>query len=294
MALDAADLIDGMMNEQARVNSAIDAGDINNLVADTTGIQGERVGLIESFLTTVWTSPHILDEDAYSRAVMVDTPTVYWRLWDTFGGQFIFDFVNPGTDVNKGQVLGGVTLEVPGPLSGPGVTRAATLNGTTGYATAGALGLAGNFSFEAWVNHGGVAWAASLETVVASGGQGTYMGVNNGALFGSAVLGGVQQTVTGGAVSATGWHHLVVTWDGTTLRTYIDGVAGATAAPVGGATTMTGATLIGSFDTTTLFLNGSVSEVVVYPAALSAARVTAHYAARTAALQTVWSFFTWS
>ena len=57
MSLDATDLVDGLLNEQARVNSALDAGDINQLVADFQGVSGETVGMTESLSTTVTGNP---------------------------------------------------------------------------------------------------------------------------------------------------------------------------------------------------------------------------------------------
>jgi hypothetical protein len=59
MALDASDLIDGLVNEQARLNSAVDAGDINNLVADFSALSGETIGFqSDSIATVAMTTPH--------------------------------------------------------------------------------------------------------------------------------------------------------------------------------------------------------------------------------------------
>lgn len=51
MSLDGGDLIDGMLNEQARVNAAVDAGDVNDLVADYQQVTGEAIGLVETVST---------------------------------------------------------------------------------------------------------------------------------------------------------------------------------------------------------------------------------------------------
>lgn len=62
--LDASDFIDNLLDEQARFNSAVDDGDIANLVADFQTVSGELVGLTgaESVGTTTYTLPHNWDQ----------------------------------------------------------------------------------------------------------------------------------------------------------------------------------------------------------------------------------------
>lgn len=58
MALDASDLVESLMDEQARVNAAWDAGDVNNLVADVVGITGEGMGMTEALVQSATHPPH--------------------------------------------------------------------------------------------------------------------------------------------------------------------------------------------------------------------------------------------
>lgn len=65
MSLDASDLIDNLLDDQARVNSAVDDGDINSLVADAQQVTGEAVGLNGSETLTgsaTGSPPHKYDD----------------------------------------------------------------------------------------------------------------------------------------------------------------------------------------------------------------------------------------
>lgn len=71
MAIDAGDLVDHFLNDQARVNSAIDTGDVNNLVADFATLgSGELIGFQAETITPTATSPPHLWDDG----------TSYWGL----------------------------------------------------------------------------------------------------------------------------------------------------------------------------------------------------------------------
>lgn len=83
-----------------------------------------------------------------------------------------------------------------------------------------------------------------------------------------------------GTVFSTGvWHHVVGTWDNTTIKLYVDGVEVATS------TSTTGS--LGGFSTAPLnigrrglgdyYFDGSIDEVAVYESTLSPARILAHY-----------------
>ncbi len=54
-----------MLTEQARVNQAVDDGDVNNLISDFQGVAGELVGLTGAetvAATTVGNPPHKWDD----------------------------------------------------------------------------------------------------------------------------------------------------------------------------------------------------------------------------------------
>jgi hypothetical protein len=64
VSIDAGDLVDNSLNEQARVNSAIDTGDVNNLVADFAVLgSGEPIGFqADALATATSTPPHLWDD----------------------------------------------------------------------------------------------------------------------------------------------------------------------------------------------------------------------------------------
>lgn len=76
----------------------------------------------------------------------------------------------------------------------------------------------------------------------------------------------------------TKWNLYTMTWDGTTIRCYINGVAGGTAAPGGSINTAdTGVLTIGRDDGIGRFLNGAIDETRMYNRALTPAEVKQLY-----------------
>jgi hypothetical protein len=72
LSLDAADFVDSMLTEQARLNSAADDGDVNSLVADFQNVSGEKLGLAETITpSNVGVPPHKWDD--------AQSPWGYWR-----------------------------------------------------------------------------------------------------------------------------------------------------------------------------------------------------------------------
>ena len=81
------------------------------------------------------------------------------------------------------------------------------------------------------------------------------------------------------ALGTSTWTHLAMTWDGGTVRLYVDGALVATQASTGSLLTGTGALRIGGNSIRNEFFSGVIDEVRVYDRALSAARITADMAA---------------
>lgn len=63
MSVDANDLVEHYLDEQARINFAVDSGDINNLVGDIAGVSGETVGMTETVGTATTAPPHKYDDN---------------------------------------------------------------------------------------------------------------------------------------------------------------------------------------------------------------------------------------
>ncbi len=124
-----------------------------------------------------------------------------------------------------------------------------------------------------WVKHtpGGtqVAFAFGGQTAVGD----TYGFFSNGVFWQFWGLGGAADVNTSVAVSSTDWQHLCATYDGSTLQTYVDGVAAASAPRT--LITLTAQKLIIGESVTGVFsLNGSVDDVRAYDRVLSPLEVS--------------------
>lgn len=78
-------------------------------------------------------------------------------------------------------------------------------------------------------------------------------------------------------IDLTHWHHYVGTYDGATIRLYVDGVLVASEAKTGMIGVDTGSMFFGLDDGLARFFAGSMDEVRIYNRALSAAEVVEHY-----------------
>src|SRR5262249_20925031 len=100
------------------------------------------------------------DGSPYAYAVLVDGPSMYWRLGDA-SGTTLAD--SAGTD--PATRFGGVTLAQPGPLADGNF--AARFDGASGYLRAAnpAASLAGDLTIELWVN----AASSGRQTLISKG-----------------------------------------------------------------------------------------------------------------------------
>ncbi len=175
---------------------------------------------------------------------------------------------------NTGTVTGGVTFGVAGNLAD--LNTAATFNGSTGKSSATGVSVAGvSFTVEAWLRRN------STGTDDYAVGQGTTA-TNNGLHFGFRASNVFTcdfyaNGLNTPAYTDTSWHHWACTYDAATnaRKIYRDGVQvasdTASADYAGtGAVTLGTAPVAGWFD-------GTIDEATIYPSALSATRVLAHY-----------------
>ena len=80
------------------------------------------------------------------------------------------------------------------------------------------------------------------------------------------------------SITDTNWHHIVYTYDGSSLRGYVDGVVGMTPVSGGGSiNTGTGSLYFGGFNPITALFSGAQDEVRIYNRALTQAQITALY-----------------
>jgi hydrogenase maturation factor HypE len=89
-------------------------------------------------------------------------------------------------------------------------------------------------------------------------------------------LGGVDQSASATASLALNtWTHLAATYDGTTVRLFVNGVQAGTRAVSGSLAASTGALRIGGNAVWGEYFSGRIDEVRIYNRALSAAEIQA-------------------
>ena len=208
-------------------------------------------------------STSVTVDPGYRSFVVSDNPVAYWRLGESTGTSAADEI---GT--SHGTYTSGYTLGQAGAISDP--NTAVSLNGTTGRvvvpSTAAALNVTGNVSVEAWIKPGAT---QAVNARVPSRYNGTVvqylLAYDSSARLMRFVLDLTSGRVT--AISTTElrdglWHHLVGTWDGSTVRLYVDGVVQPT--------TATGAGTMQSVSTTTMI--GSDSQPASFTPAQSTRR----------------------
>lgn len=221
---------------------------------------------------TGWAFGTVANSGAYRAAVLLDGPSLYLRL-DEASGTVAADSSGNALD---GTYVGAPTLGVTGAIVTSNDT-AVTLNGTTQYITDpdNALLDPGDiFSLEFWYN--AVATGA-VDGLMDKGNNG-YAVQTDAAGHIVLVKQGVSTIVTSLTIPTVGfWTHVVVTKSGVTSRIYLNGVDQSGA--------VTNATIVATADALLIGIGtgpanpfaGSMDEVALYPTALSAAQVLAHY-----------------
>ena len=233
----------------------------------------------------------------YPGRIFADIPFNYWRLGETSGAA-AYD----GVGANGVTFQGGYTRNVTGALGGSGDTdKAATLNGSTGYARAAApvaLG-SGEYTVELWFK---TSLATADQVLYFSGAAQAVCAIGK-VLLRTTSTGKLRYFIedgssgnnawieTAASIADGGWHHAVATRTGTgantTITLYLDGALinsfTASQYPIGSVDPASNhVTQLGSFYPCNsgvgyAYLNGSLDEVAVYKRALSGAEAAAHY-----------------
>ena len=210
----------------------------------------------------------------------------YWR-FDETAGTTAFDSKTPPYDAT---LVGSPTLNAAGLLSTD--NNAAIDHDATDdriyVADNAALDFAGTapFSLEIWVNPDVVDTACrrlfSKEASDAAGTQGYLLYYCNGTYSVQRRRDGAQNAISSPASTAVVGtkRHVVTTYDGTTLRLYLDGTQVSSAASPLSMSDNANPLGIGTYSTGSNRVDGRLDEAAVYSTALSAATVRAHYNAR--------------
>jgi hypothetical protein len=246
--------------------------------------------------TTIASACGSHQSDAYSKAVLADSPMAYYRL-DNSSGPTMCD---SSTSANNGTYAAGLQFGVTGAIAGDSAVGAGSPS--TGIGTGGpGSGLVGNhsFTFEAWerdttvhnqslvsMGQPGEGNVAGLSTWTSTTGDGQpsqlvldlYVGVENASTL------PIWNTGTVGVNLWDGnWHYLAITYNAATDKVtgYVDGHDMGSLTPVATIDLTASAIRVGYWVDDILNPNvvGDEDEVAVYPTALSPRRIEAHYVA---------------
>ena len=214
----------------------------------------------------------------YDQVVLADSPAAYWRLGESSGSAA----ADSSGNGNAGTYQNGVTLGAAG-LIGGGNT-AASFDGVDDRVVAfdtASLSPTNAVSAEAWVRATTFAPGAGTYRTIVFKANSYWLRVDN--------VGGVQRArfyirdggTYFGATSAVTLtagttYHPVGTYDGTTLRIYVNGVLQGSAAHTGAVDDTTSAVVISNPPSNAW--DGRLDEIAIYNTALSTTRVQAHYA----------------
>ncbi len=230
--------------------------------------------------------------DSYPATVLADKPVVYYRLEDPASSSTITNAVNP--DVFQGAVIyddygAYPKFEQAGISSNSASFHLYTPEGGTAQKSlieipyAPELNPEGAFSTECWVRVTSWSGAGENRCFLASfqnynagwwfrqepGATPRWLYVHNG--------GGIY--MAGGPITKNEWAHLVITYDGTTVRFYANGVQQWTATgTVPAPNTVNPLRIGGESGTGDAFFDGNVDDVAIYNTALTVDQIKLHYA----------------
>lgn len=216
----------------------------------------------------------------YTDSVLADRPVGYWRMGEATGSSA----ADSSGASNVGIYTGGVTLNATGALTTDSDT-AATFNGSTAYISvtdSPSLFGSAQVTAEAWVKATSWVSAASIVDRKTTGNVGGYTlepANSSGQINFWVDIGGTWFYAQSAIGLTTGaWHYVAGVYDGAAIRVYVDGALSGSTSAAGSVNNPSGPQFaIGKNVSSSIYFNGSIDEVAVYPYALPASRITAHY-----------------
>jgi len=215
----------------------------------------------------------------YTATVLADHPVAYWRMDETTGSTM----ADTSGNANNGHYVGIYTLGQPGALAGGAVA----FDGQSGAASVmNSPSLQVNtVTIEMWVKkHTDTEYGVYVaKNVEPGGGAGSSWfellnSHHNGELEFRVTSDGAPAVLSNSTLALNTWYYVVATYDGATAKIYIngklDGTLKVTAVPK-----QTSDPLFIGRRMDGLFADASLANVAIYSAALSAARIAAHWQA---------------
>ena len=210
---------------------------------------------------------------AYSDRIIADGASNYWRLGETSGTTAMDE-----KGLANGTISGGVTLAQPGAVTGD---KAMMFDGATGkIVSAASVPIPLICTIEAWIKITAAAASIGVHVVFStrgpsSTGQVVVMYTNAPAgtisLYTPAIVNSSESVANGE------WRHVVCIADGTIQSIYIDGIFNNSVTVTARTQSSGGPAGVGWDQQTNQWWNGSLDEVAIYPRALTAPEIAAHY-----------------
>jgi hypothetical protein len=212
---------------------------------------------------------------SYSATILADAPAGYWRMGETSGTTM----TDATTNGNNGTYAGTLKLGQPGALAGEKVT-AVEFDGRTAGATvpSSASLKVTRITIELWIKK------------TSESGYGIYVAKDYFELLNNSYTGRLEFRLTASpdpalvsmtTLALNTWYYVVATYDGNVASLYINGQLDGTHPAVATPAQVDGPLSVGRrFDG--FFNNAVLEEIAIYPTALSADRVAAHWRVATA------------
>jgi hypothetical protein len=256
------------------VDSTVTSGSIHTYKVRVTDPSGNSIISADSNSVTAGT----VTDSPYADKVVSDGAVDLWRLGEP-SGTTAYDYAG-GNDLT---LASGVTRNVAGAIVGD-PDKASSFNGTPAVPTPG------DFSVEAWFKTssttGGkiIGYGDKTSGSSASYDRQLYLS-NNGTVIFGLYPNAIKTVQSGSGFNNNKWHHVVGTVDGTTgMKLYVDGNLVGSDATTKGGQSFSGYWRVGGDNLSgwpsapsSLYLNGTLDDVAVYPKALTAAQVSNHY-----------------
>jgi hypothetical protein len=215
---------------------------------------------------------------SYHEQVLAASPAAYWRLGETSGTSAADETgTNPGTYNN-------VLLNQPSALTSDS-NPSASFDGTRSYMRVPAspsLNMTSAVTVEFWAKRRTI--SNSYQVLVGKPGNGQSKFENYAvwltntnryiAYFGDGTTWVAVQTPV---VTDTNWHHIVATNNGSRVKIYMDGGLKQDSATTLQMSANNQPLNLGRANTNNYYFNGWLDEVAIYPTALSAPTIVAHY-----------------
>ena len=221
---------------------------------------------------------------AYASAVAADNPVGYWVLNDAVGSTA----AGTGSAAVAGTATS-VTFAGGSNLSPMGLT-AASFNGSASkiMIPASAAWQTSDFTAEAWIKPSS---SGGWNTVFARGNSQNPWGLwvhGAGFLYTRIWAGGANYALQSSTpvIQANTWQHVALTYDGSTIALWVNGAMVASRPLTVVLDSYDSSLTIGVEDSTSSYFNGLISNVALYPQALSASRLQTHVQAAGLAVNT--------